>query len=55
MSGSVDAFLERVAAKNPGEAEFHQAVREVVECVMPLVESTPRYKEAKVLERIVEP
>jgi glutamate dehydrogenase/leucine dehydrogenase len=44
-----------VVARNPGEAEFHQAVREVVECVMPLVESTPRYREAKILERMVEP
>jgi len=55
MSASVDAFMEYVIAKDPGEAEFHQAVREVVECVMPVVESTPRYGEAKILERIVEP
>ena len=55
MSASVDAFMEKVIAKDPGEAEFHQAVREVVECVMPVVESTPRYGEAKILERIVEP
>jgi glutamate dehydrogenase/leucine dehydrogenase len=55
MSASVDAFMEKVIAKNPGEAEFHQAVREVVECVMPVVESTPRYSNAKILERIVEP
>jgi len=55
MSASVDAFMEKVIAKNPGEAEFHQAVREVVECVMPVVESTPRYGDAKILERIVEP
>ena len=47
--------MEQVAAKNPGEAEFHQAVREVVESVMPVVESTPRYKEARILERVVEP
>jgi len=55
MSASVDAFMEYVIAKNAGEAEFHQAVREVVECVMPVVESTPRYSDAKILERIVEP
>jgi glutamate dehydrogenase/leucine dehydrogenase len=47
--------MEKVIAKNPGEAEFHQAVREVVESVMPVVESTPRYKDGKILERIVEP
>ena len=55
MSGSVDSFMERVAARNPGEPEFHQAVREVVECVMPVVESEPRYGRAKILDRMVEP
>ncbi|MHC4248712.1 MAG: NADP-specific glutamate dehydrogenase [Planctomycetota bacterium] len=55
MSGAVAQFMEKVIAKNPGEAEFHQAVREVVESVMPVVESTPRYKDGKILERIVEP
>jgi glutamate dehydrogenase/leucine dehydrogenase len=50
-----DAFMEHLIAKNPGQPEFHQAVREVIECVMPVVESTPRYREAKILERIVEP
>ena len=55
MSGAIEKFMEKVIAKNPGEAEFHQAVREVVESVMPVVESTPRYSEGKILERIVEP
>ena len=55
MANTIDAFLESVIAKNPGEPEFHQAVREVVASVMPLVESTPRYRDAKILERIVEP
>ncbi|MHC5053954.1 MAG: NADP-specific glutamate dehydrogenase [Planctomycetota bacterium] len=55
MSSAVEQFMEKVVAKNPGEAEFHQAVREVVESVIPVVESTPRYKEGKILERIVEP
>jgi len=52
---AVDAFMEAVVDKNPGEVEFHQAVREVVESVMPVVESEPAYQEAKVLERMVEP
>ena len=52
---SVDKFMEGVVAKSPGEHEFHQAVREVVESVMPLVETTPAYRQAKILERLVEP
>jgi glutamate dehydrogenase (NADP+) len=52
---SMDAFLQRVIARNPAEKEFHQAVREVVESVWPVIESTPRYRAAKVLERMVEP
>ncbi|MBI2896376.1 MAG: NADP-specific glutamate dehydrogenase [Deltaproteobacteria bacterium] len=52
---SVDAFMAQVVAKNPGETEFHQAVREVAESVVPLVEATPAYRRAKILDRIVEP
>ncbi len=55
MSRKIDEFMALVKAKNPGEAEFHQAVREVVETVMPFVEKNPRYQEQKILERIIEP
>ena len=48
-------FMEKVIAKNPGEAEFHQAVREVVESIMPFLEKNKKYLKAKILERIVEP
>jgi glutamate dehydrogenase (NADP+) len=51
----VEAFMEQVKARNPKQPEFHQAVREVVECVLPLVERTPAYRKAKILERMVEP
>ena len=51
----VAAFMEKVVAKNPGESEFHQAVREVIESVMPVVEANPVYQKEKILERIVEP
>ncbi len=51
----VDDFMARVKAKNPGEAEFHQAVQEVVESLIPYVEENPQYKHAKVLERMTEP
>jgi len=55
MGSSVDAFMTDVVAKNPAQPEFHQAVREVVESVMPVIESTPAYREMKILERMVEP
>ena len=51
----VDAFMEKIIAKNPAEKEFHQAVREVVESIMPVVEKHPKYAKAKILERICEP
>ena len=55
ISTRVAEFMEDVVAKNPGEPEFHQAVREVVESIMPVVEATPEYRKAKILERLVEP
>ena len=48
-------FMAKVIAKNPSEVEFHQAVHEVVETIIPFIEENPIYKEAKVLERICEP
>ncbi|HNV96495.1 MAG TPA: NADP-specific glutamate dehydrogenase, partial [Bacteroidales bacterium] len=51
----VDAFMAKVIAKNPNEPEFLQAVREVVESLMPFIEENPKYKEHKILERMVEP
>jgi len=54
-SSRVAEFMEALVAKNPGEVEFHQAAREVVESVMPLVQATPAYRKARILERIVEP
>ncbi|MCM8775839.1 MAG: NADP-specific glutamate dehydrogenase [Candidatus Omnitrophica bacterium] len=55
MSKKVEEFLSKVIARNPGETEFHQAVREVVESVLPFIEKYPRYQEHKILERMVEP
>ena len=51
----IDAFMQKVAAKNPNEAEFLQAVEEVAETVIPFIEENPKYKTAKILERIAEP
>jgi glutamate dehydrogenase (NADP+) len=54
-SDAVRVFMEHLAAKNPGQPEFIQAVHEVVESVMPVIESTPSYRKAKLLDRLVEP
>nr|NQU89033.1 glutamate dehydrogenase [Bacteroidota bacterium] len=51
----VNDFMAKVIAKNPSEVEFHQAVHEVVESLIPFVEENPQYKVAKILERVVEP
>lgn len=48
-------FMNQVIARNPGEREFHQAVKEFVESVWDVYESNPRYKQAKILERLTEP
>jgi glutamate dehydrogenase (NADP+) len=55
VSAKVDAFMDKIMKKNPAEPEFHQAVREVAESVMPFLEEHPVYQEAKILERIAEP
>ena len=54
-TGDVERFMREIEARNPGEPEFHQAVREVAESVMPLVQSDARYRDAKILERMAEP
>jgi len=51
----IDAFMDRVKATNGHEKEFLQAVHEVAEAVIPVIEETPKYKAAKILDRIVEP
>jgi glutamate dehydrogenase (NADP+) len=52
---AVKEFMQKVIARNPGEPEFHQAVHEVAETVIPYLDEHPKYKEAKILERMVEP
>ncbi len=51
----VDEFMAKIIAKNPSEIEFHQAVKEVAESLIPFIEENPKYKQAKILERIAEP
>ncbi len=51
----IDAFMDSVKAKQPHETEFLQAVEEVAETVIPFIANKPKYKNAKVLERMTEP
>ncbi|RPI28814.1 MAG: glutamate dehydrogenase, partial [Actinomycetota bacterium] len=55
MSAFVDEFMAKIKADNPCEPEFHQAVQEVVESLEPVIEKNPKYREAKILERLAEP
>ncbi|MFT4660439.1 MAG: glutamate dehydrogenase (NADP+) [Ulvibacter sp.] len=51
----IKAFMDSVTAKQSHEKEFLQAVEEVAEAVIPFIANKPKYKKAKVLERMVEP
>ena len=55
MYKTVDAFMEYVINRNPGQDEFHQAVREVVESIWDYLQENPEYLHANILDRIVEP
>ena len=52
---NIDAVYDKVVVKNPGEKEFHQAVKEVLESLRPAMERHPEFGKHKILERIVEP
>ncbi len=51
----INDFMAKIIAKNPSETEYHQAVKEVAESLIPFIEENPKYKTSKVLERICEP
>ena len=51
----VESFMTELIAKNPGESEFHQAVREVLTSVAPYLEAYPYLLDNKIMERMVEP
>ena len=52
----VDEIMESVLKRNPGEPEFHQAVREILDSIAPVIaKHESDYREDKILERIVEP
>ena len=48
-------IMDRVVARNAGEPEFHQAVKEVLESLEPVIEKHPEYVKMGVLESLVEP
>ncbi len=48
-------IMEQVEKRNPGEPEFHQAVKEVLESLDPVAEMHPEWLEAGIFERLVEP
>ncbi len=54
-SKAVASILDLVASRNPGEPEFLQAVREVLESLGPVLDQRPEYIEHGILERVVEP
>ncbi|MCG3128968.1 MAG: NAD(P)-specific glutamate dehydrogenase [Phycisphaerae bacterium] len=55
MANWVREFMDGVTAKNPGEVEFHQAVHEVVESLVPVMDRHPEFRKARIPERCVEP
>jgi glutamate dehydrogenase (NADP+) len=54
-SDRIENIFKEVVRRNPGETEFHQAVREVVETLGPVLDKHPEYAEHKIIERICEP
>lgn len=55
MSNYVQKCIELCEKKNPGEAEFHQTIEEVLTSIEPVLEAHPEYEEASLIERIIEP
>ena len=54
QQSSIDKFMQMVQKRNPGESEFHQAVYEVAQSLIPFIEEHPEYKKAAILERMTE-
>ena len=54
-SSELDQFINGLVRRNPGEKEFHQAVHEVAEDILPYTRAHPVYREQQILERLTEP
>jgi len=55
MEEKIEAIYRQVIARNPGEGEFHQAVKEVLESLGPVLVKYPEFADKKIIERICEP
>ncbi len=55
LDEKVEPIFQEVLRRNPGETEFHQAVREVLECLGPVLVKNPEFAHHKIIERICEP
>jgi len=55
FQAEINAFMDLVKVRNANEPEFLQAVTEVAESVIPFIADKPKYQDAKILERMVEP
>ena len=51
----LETFMKELKQRNPYQPEFHQAVQEFVEAVLPFIDENPKYQQHKLLERITEP
>ncbi|MBI1266479.1 MAG: NADP-specific glutamate dehydrogenase [Cryomorphaceae bacterium] len=51
----IEAFMAGVKERNPNEPEFLQAVQEVAEAIIPFLENNTKYRDARILERLIEP
>lgn len=54
-SAQLEEFMNGLIRRNPGEPEFHQAVHEVAQHIIPYVEKNPKYEAAQILQRLTEP
>ncbi len=52
---TLDEFMDGLKRRNPGETEYHQAVYEVVQSILPFIKDKPEYREAQIMERLTEP
>jgi len=55
MAENVEAIYQQIKARNPGETEFHQAVKEVLESLGPVLVKHPEFADQKIIERVSEP
>ena len=49
---TIEQFMVGLIKRNPNESEFHQAVKEVAESVIPFINKKPKYIKARILERL---